>query len=163
MEAPPVTAPQLDGLTRRLAIFAFACAVLCAAAELLAGPAYRLDVLSLGAAIATVRWAAIAALGVAASAFVVTGLTIRTKARRRARGIAIAALALALAVAAPPLWLYVQVQRLPRIHDISTDTANPPAFVAVLPLREGARNPVDYSPDTAAQQRAAYPDIASHR
>ena len=67
---------------------------------------------------------------------------------------------LALAVAAPPWWLYVQAQRLPHIHDISTDTVNPPAFIAVLPLREGAHNPVAYAPGTAVQQRSAYPDIA---
>ena len=41
--------------------------------------------------------------------------------------------------------------------------ANPPSFVAVLPLRQGARNPVDHAPDTAARQRAAYPDIAPLR
>lgn len=52
------------------------------------------------------------------------------------------------------------MQRLPRIHDISTDTANPPKFVAVLPLRLGARNPVDYAPATALQQKSGYPDIA---
>ena len=56
-----------------------------------------------------------------------------------------------------------QAQRLPKIHDISTDTDDPPAFVAVLPLRQGARNAVDYRPDTAAQQKLGYPDIAPLR
>jgi uncharacterized protein (DUF1499 family) len=46
------------------------------------------------------------------------------------------------------------------IHDISTDTDNPPAFVAIAELRGPNDNPVEYSgPDTAQQQRAAYPDI----
>ncbi len=48
------------------------------------------------------------------------------------------------------------------IHDISTDLDNPPAFVAVVPLREAdsAQNPPDYSgPETAAAQRQTYPDI----
>jgi uncharacterized protein (DUF1499 family) len=49
---------------------------------------------------------------------------------------------------------------LPHIHDISTDTANPPRFVAVLPLRAGAPNTTGYGPDVAAEQRAGYPDIA---
>lgn len=46
------------------------------------------------------------------------------------------------------------------IHDISTDTNNPPAFVAVAALRGPDDNPVEYSgPETAELQRATYPDI----
>jgi hypothetical protein len=49
----------------------------------------------------------------------------------------------------------------PPIHDISTDTDDPPPFVAVAPLRKDARNAVEYGgPEVAAQQRKAYPDIA---
>jgi len=49
----------------------------------------------------------------------------------------------------------------PPIHDITTDTADPPPFVAIVPLRRDARNPVEYGgPAVAAQQREAYPDIA---
>jgi hypothetical protein len=51
-------------------------------------------------------------------------------------------------------------QRLPAIHDISTDTNNPPAFVAVARVRTSAQNPVTYDgPQTAALQRQFYPDI----
>ena len=64
-----------------------------------------------------------------------------------------------VAVAAWPLYMYYQVQTLPRIHDISTDTANPPAFDAVLPLRRAAKNPPEYVPATATEQRKGYPDI----
>lgn len=57
------------------------------------------------------------------------------------------------------LWLR-QSTTSPPIHDISTDTANPPSFVAVLPLREGAPNPPEYAgEETAALQRQAYPDL----
>ncbi len=46
------------------------------------------------------------------------------------------------------------------IHDISTDTDDPPAFVEVAKLRGPNDNPVEYSgPETAAQQKEAYPDI----
>ena len=48
----------------------------------------------------------------------------------------------------------------PPIHDITTDTENPPAFVAVAKLRGPKDNPVEYSgPEAAAQQKAAYADI----
>lgn len=50
--------------------------------------------------------------------------------------------------------------RVPPIHDITTDTANPPPFVAILPLRAGAPNPAEYGgTDVASAQKAAYPDI----
>jgi len=46
------------------------------------------------------------------------------------------------------------------IHDISTDTDNPPQFVEVAKLRTADENPADYSgPETAAIQKEAYPDI----
>ena len=46
------------------------------------------------------------------------------------------------------------------IHDITTDTETPPAFVAILPLRAGVPNSVEYGgPELAAQQRTGYPDL----
>ena len=49
----------------------------------------------------------------------------------------------------------------PPIHDIATDTNDPPLFVDVLPLRAGARNSAEYGGSrVAALQHAAYPDIA---
>ena len=54
----------------------------------------------------------------------------------------------------------------PSIHDISTDTVNPPQFVAVLPLRADADNGVEYgvsrdmNPELLVQlTREAYPDL----
>jgi uncharacterized protein (DUF1499 family) len=48
----------------------------------------------------------------------------------------------------------------PPIHDISTDTQDPPAFIAVAELRSENENPVDYLDDgTAEKQAEAYPDI----
>ena len=54
-----------------------------------------------------------------------------------------------------------EARRAPPIHDVTTDPEDPPAFVAVVARRAGARNPVEYAgPAVAAQQRAAYPDLA---
>ncbi|MBI4545827.1 MAG: DUF1499 domain-containing protein [Gemmatimonadetes bacterium] len=48
----------------------------------------------------------------------------------------------------------------PAIHDITTDTDDPPRFVAILPLRQHAPNSAAYGgPEIAAQQRAAYPEV----
>lgn len=57
------------------------------------------------------------------------------------------------------IWLH-QAKEAPRIHDITTDTDNPPVFEAVLALRQDALNPPTYGgPTIAEQQKKAYPDI----
>ncbi|MBT5684378.1 MAG: DUF1499 domain-containing protein [Gammaproteobacteria bacterium] len=55
---------------------------------------------------------------------------------------------------------------VPPIHDITTDTANPPAFVAILPLRENAPNGYEYGVSEAwpaeklgATTMEAYPGL----
>ena len=71
------------------------------------------------------------------------------------------ALLAGLAVTANNGILMVNARGAPPIHDITTDTDNPPAFVAVVPLRAvDARNPPEYSgPESAAAQKAAFPDL----
>ena len=62
--------------------------------------------------------------------------------------------------APPPLLFKRTAQSVPPIHDISTDTDNPPVFVAVVDRRHDASNPVEYGgPEIAAQQHKAYPDL----
>ncbi len=57
------------------------------------------------------------------------------------------------------MWKYT-LDKYPYIHDITTDTETPPAFVAVLPLRAGSENPAEYGgPEIARQQQASYPDL----
>lgn len=53
------------------------------------------------------------------------------------------------------------VKSLPMIHDITTDTVNPPTFVALAEARKAAPNGLDYKgAEIAEQQRKAYPDVA---
>ena len=55
-----------------------------------------------------------------------------------------------------------KARTVPKIHDITTDTVNPPAFVAALEARRLAKatNKAVYEgAEIAAQQRKAYPDI----
>lgn len=60
-----------------------------------------------------------------------------------------------------PSYLVKEGRKLPQIHDITTDTDNPPRFVAVLPLRTNAANPAEYAgAELAAQQKKGYPDLA---
>lgn len=62
-------------------------------------------------------------------------------------------------------WSWKQaLDSYPRIHDITTDVENPPAFVAVRHLRQPGDHPVEHDgAAVAAQQRMAYPDIVTQR
>lgn len=72
------------------------------------------------------------------------------------------AMILGAALAYLPLTQALKAGSVPPIHDISTDTDDPPAFFAVTPLRKkaNASNPAEYAgAETAAKQKEAYPDI----
>jgi uncharacterized protein (DUF1499 family) len=51
----------------------------------------------------------------------------------------------------------------PRIHDITTDTQNPPLFVAAARQRGESANTLDLKPAEFELQRAAYPDLQTLR
>jgi len=133
---------------------AFACGV----AELFSGLGYRWGWWHFRSGIQIMRWSATTDLAGLALALVAAILAYLNGARR-ALAASVAGLALALVVAGPPLYQWRLVGQVPPIHDISTDTDNPPAYVAVLPLRKGAENPSSYSAEVAVQQKQAYPDI----
>lgn len=81
--------------------------------------------------------------------------------RGGANALLMAGVVLGAASAALPAFWMAKAKKVPAIHDISTDTSNPPLFVAILPLRKDAPNPPEYGgPEIAALQKAAYPDIA---
>jgi uncharacterized protein (DUF1499 family) len=146
-------------LRERLARLVLALAAACLMVELLAGPVYRLQWASLKVALTTLRWSAT----LAAAVFVVALLLALFAGRRLsppARRQCLAAALLALVAFAPPVYLWTQVNQLPHIHDISTDTEDPPVFVAIAPLRQSAPNGLDYSAAVAAQQKQGYADIA---
>jgi hypothetical protein len=74
--------------------------------------------------------------------------------------LALAGLTGGVAAFALPLHWKLTAQRLPRIHDITTDTFTPPSFVAILPLRKDAPNAAEYGgSEIAVLQRTAYPDV----
>ena len=80
---------------------------------------------------------------------------------RRGRSMAAIGLVLGAALLYVPLRANQLRGSAAPIHDITTDTANPPVFAATLAARAAEKgNSVAYAPEVAQQQRAAYPDIA---
>lgn len=133
--------------------------VLALLAMLLAGPAHRFGLLGLRPAFGMLGIGAkggIAAVLVALIAIVLASIA------RSARLSLYGALGLLLGVLAfaPPWWFARKADALPDIHDITTDTANPPPYQALLAKRAGAPNSAVYGgPKVAAQQHTSYPDI----
>ncbi len=73
---------------------------------------------------------------------------------------ALVGLVLGIVVIFPPVQWYLAAQKGPSIHDITTDTQNPPTFKAVVSLRKEAPNAAAYGgAKVAAQQRAGYPEL----
>ncbi len=146
--------PTRDRWGRRCLVASLVLAVAGAAALLAAPLGSQAGVWTFRGGFTLLRWAVYAAVGASVLALLGGALA-------RRRGPAIAALGLALVVLAVPLrWLHT-ARSVPPIHDITTDTADPPAFEAVVALRAEAPNPSTYDPAVAALQREAYPDIVS--
>ena len=87
-----------------------------------------------------------------------------TRRRQSAQGMrrGIAGLVVAMVVLTFPVVVAVNARGSAPIHDVTTDTVDPPEFVAVLPIRAqaGALNPVEYDgPRVAALQLQSFPDI----
>lgn len=124
----------------------------------LAGPIYRMGA-SLATAFEIMRWAEY--IG-AAALLIAVGAGIHSYRGRRWTGtlVSVFALIIALATVAIPLSWQRRAQRLPSIHDITTDLDNPPAFQSILAKRADAPNTLDRTPQLSLLQREAYPDLA---
>ncbi len=79
---------------------------------------------------------------------------------RTAYRMAVAGIVIGLVATGIPWSWSRTAKHMPKIHDISTDTDNPPQFAEILPLRKDAENPAAYGgQEVAAKQALAYPDI----
>ena len=147
-------------LGNRLVAIGLLVALASAAAMVLSGIGYRLDLYHFRVGFTILRWAFWFAL--AGALLSVAGLAITRGRPRRTLVAAVIGTAVGVVTAHIP-WSWKQTaDALPYIHDISTDTANPPQFVAAAKLRKPADHPVTYDgKEVADLQQKAYPDLAS--
>jgi hypothetical protein len=116
-------------------------------------------------------WGDIVAIVCLLDVFTILALARVFKAGNGGRAAAMAlvgAIAAFLAFYIPETYRPSVDDNIPPIHDISTDAADPPVYVAVLPLRADAPNTVVYggsqgmTPDELARLTAdAYPDLTT--
>lgn len=145
---------ESSGTVSPVAAAGFWIGLLACLLLMLDGPAYRMHILGLYAALRIVIPAALF-LGLIAVVLSLVGV-----ARSGSKGMALAGLVLGLIAAGMPA-MSINTARHSPIHDVSTDRGNPPQFVAVLPLRAAAKaaNSTDYDARTAELQKETYPDI----
>jgi uncharacterized protein (DUF1499 family) len=151
--------PAPRGLGGPAAIVALALAGFAFIGFVMAAAGWRLGFWYYDVSFAVMRYAAYVALVAAATSAMALVAWARLSSWRRAA--ALAALTLAALVISVP-WHYAQLAAAtPPIHDVTTDTIDPPPFWAVLPSRaEENANSVEYGgPAVAKLQRAYYPQI----
>ncbi len=123
---------------------------------LLPGPLYKFGMVSLSTAFMGFT----AGLFVGIAALILLAIQVFFKRHTVTLSSALTAVVLSAIAIIMPLSMMATAKRVPPIHDISTDTLNPPEFVAIAPLRADAPNPVAYAgTETAELQREAYPDL----
>ncbi len=144
-------------LRRLLSSGALFTALLAGGALLVAAVGVWLDLWTFRTGFTVLRYGA----WLAVAALVLSALSVILGPKR---GRALVALAIAVLATWLPWSWQEQARSVPPIHDISTDLDDPPAFVAIVPLRTDAPNPVAYAgAETAALQRQAYPDLVTSR
>lgn len=151
---PPKAVPKLPLLWALLALLAASVAVV-------AGFGTRLGLWHFRTGFAILKWSAYGGGIVAILSFASVLSGVRS---RNYSGIFLSACGLLIGLlVAGTVWNWQRIAwEVPPIHDITTDTVNPPPFVAILPLRKDAPNPAAYGgAEIAAKQKAAYPDVTT--
>lgn len=103
-------------------------------------------------------------LGGAALSFIALAVSLmgfRMTRQAPGRPLAWTGIVISLLLMAPMAPQITAALSVPPIHDITTDTDNPPLFVDILPLRVDAPNGAEYGGDAlAAMQKTAFPHIS---
>lgn len=125
---------------------------------LMSGYGYQWRLWELGVGFLFLRYSAYAAIALAATSLV--SLWFLRKSKSQAILYAIISLILTGIVGGSAFYWQQRAQSVPPIHDITTDLENPPAFDAMVRLRQDAPNPPEYAGEETRQaQMESYPDV----
>tara|TARA_R110000868_G_scaffold63367_8_gene191388 strand:+ start:2379 stop:3122 length:744 start_codon:yes stop_codon:yes gene_type:complete len=144
----------------RLAIWGSRLAILALAVLFISIVALRFDLMAFRTPLLGIAVAGL--LGLIALIVSLIGLISVLRGKRLGLTTALIGIVVALVAATPFTTSFMKGRSVPQIHDISTDLANPPQFVAIVPLRAEAPNSLDRAEpaDLAEQQAKAYPALA---
>ena len=140
-------------------IVVLALAVLAFAMTVSSGPGTRAEIWGWETGIRLLRWATYVGLAAVLGALILL-VTLAVPVFRTHAWVPITALVLAVIAVLPPFMMLDKAKSVPLIHDITTDLADPPAFVALLEARKASPNGAAHGgAATAEDQRKGYPDI----
>ncbi len=143
-----------------LAIFGVSFGVLAGVVFLMAGYGYQWELWELGTAFTWFLPGSVILGLIAVGLGVTFGFSKWKNPEKKGSPWAWVGTILGLAVLGTVGYWFLEAQKYPPIHDISTDIENPPTFKAVVPLRANAPNDTTYGDQKKADiQRKAYPDI----
>ena len=143
----------------RLLKSCFVLAIVAAITVMLAGPGSRFGIWGFRTGITILRWGAYGAIATLVISLIGLVLARSGISRRDLITAGLGFLISLIILGVVGRW-YWTARHVPAIHDITTDTENPPGFVSILPLRKDALNPSAYGgQEIAAKQRTGYPDL----
>ncbi len=158
-EGNPERRDLISRPNRIFARFVIATSLAALGFAVLSGLGHRWEWWSFKTGFLVLKWAAYAAI----LSFILSGMRmIATRPGRGRLGFYrnLFTLVLSAAVIGIPAQALYRARQVPRIHDITSDTADPPSFEALLPTRQAAPNGAAYGGlEIAIQQQTAYPDI----
>lgn len=136
----------------------FRLALLAIVVAILAIMGHRLGVMDFQ--LAVYGMAAAGATGLLSVLVTMVGIVKVTVTKSPGLGFGLAAMVLALVVALPVVIAVDAGRTSPFIHDVSTDLANPPEFVAIVEARgNGKFNSLERTVEVGELQQAGYPEL----
>ncbi|MDD5773511.1 MAG: DUF1499 domain-containing protein [bacterium] len=137
----------------------FYLAIILAITAILSGLGTRWSFWDFRAGLKIFRWAVYGEMAVFALTLI-SGIVVEYKQFQNMFTFSVIGFLISVSVAGMGLkWMYI-AKHVPAIHDITTDTENPPKFDLILNLRKDALNSSEYGGmEISSQQEKAYPDI----
>jgi uncharacterized protein (DUF1499 family) len=157
--ALPSQTRKAGGLLRGLMVLGSWLGIASLVALFLSGTGTRLGLWAFGTGFSILRWSAYVGSAAAAMALIAV-IWLLGRRKERPPMLLVVGLLAGLITFWMPYSQQAKARSVPPIHDITTDTQDPPLFQAILPLRANARNPPEYlGGEVTEQQLKAYPDI----
>ena len=122
--------------------------------------AFRADAIGFGTVFGALGWL-VPALGLGGLLAVIGGVLMFVQRAVFPGLVSLLVGLIGLGMAAGPVKMRQTAETVPFIHDVTTDTTDPPAFVAILPLRADAPNPAEYDAAQAEAQLGYYTDLTT--
>lgn len=134
-------------------------AVAALAMTVLAGPGTRTEVWSWQLGLMLLRYGTLVGLAAILGALILIAMMAAPRWRSHT-WVTVTALVIACIATAPPILMLRKARNVPLIHDVSTDLADPPKFVALRAVRKASPNGADHGgPEVAKLQSQGYPDL----